>query len=220
MTETLHWNTVTPLLRSGLKQLMAEPLFDKFRLVGGTALSLHLGHRISVDIDLFTDADYGSIDFHKIDEYLRKVYYYVSPAKLAEPVAMGTSYIVGDTVEESFKLDIYYTTDPFIFPVVNKEEIRLASKEEIAAMKIDVVQRGGRKKDFWDLHALLDEYTITQMIGMHEKRYPYSHDKALIVSNFIDFTSADEDFDPVCLLGKQWETIKLDLLEVLDSAKS
>ncbi|MCD6010170.1 MAG: nucleotidyl transferase AbiEii/AbiGii toxin family protein [Flavipsychrobacter sp.] len=213
MAGSLHWNTVTPLLRSGLEQLMAEPLFDEFRLVGGTSLSLQMGHRMSIDIDLFTDAEYGSIDFHKIDSYLRNTFPYVSPAKLLEPVAMGTSYIFGVTAEESIKLDIYYT-DSFIFPMLNIEGIRLASKEEIIAMKIEVVQRGGRKKDFWDLHALLDEYTIQQMIEMHEKRYPYSHDRALIEHNVIDFISADKDFDPVCLLGKQWEVIKLDIIEL------
>lgn len=219
MAETLHWNTVTSLLRSGLQQLMGEPLFGEFKLVGGTSLSLQMGHRMSIDIDLFTDADYGSINFHEIDDYLRMVYSFVSPTKLIEPVAMGTSYILGDNWDKSFKLDIYYTTDPFIFPIVNREGIRLAANEEIAAMKIDVVQRGGRKKDFWDLHALLGEYTLVQMIEMHEKRYPYSHDEALIYSNLIDFTSADDDFDPVCLLGKQWEAIKLDIVEHLVSNK-
>lgn len=218
MADTLHWNTVTPLLQLGLKQLMAEPLFDKFVLVGGTALSLHLGHRMSVDIDLFTDAAYGSIDFYKIDEYLRKAFSYVSPAKLVEPIAMGTSYIIGADAEESFKLDIYYT-DPFVFPMVRKGEIRLAAKEEIAAMKIDVVQRGGRKKDFWDLHALLDEYTITQMMEMHEERYPYSHDRGMIESNLIDFTIANKEPDPVCLIGKQWEIIKLDIVELSEFNK-
>ena len=46
-----------------LKRLMDEPAFNGLRLVGGTALSLQLGHRVSVDIDLFSDCDYGSIDF-------------------------------------------------------------------------------------------------------------------------------------------------------------
>ena len=31
---------------------------NSFRLVGGTSLSLQIGHRMSVDIDLFTDAVY------------------------------------------------------------------------------------------------------------------------------------------------------------------
>jgi hypothetical protein len=42
--------------------LMKSPILNSFRLVGGTVLSLQLGHRLSVDIDLFSDALYGSID--------------------------------------------------------------------------------------------------------------------------------------------------------------
>jgi predicted nucleotidyltransferase component of viral defense system len=99
--------------------------------------------------------------------------------------------------------------------MLKAEGIRLASAEEIAAMKIDVVQRGGRKKDFWDLHALLDDYTMEQMIGFHEIRYPYWHDIKLIHTNLTDYALADEDFNPVCLLGKHWEIIKLDMLELL-----
>lgn len=56
MTTKLHYNTVTTLLRNVLSMLMDEPLFNPFRLVGGTNLSLRFGHRKSIDIDLFTDA--------------------------------------------------------------------------------------------------------------------------------------------------------------------
>ncbi|WP_313189426.1 nucleotidyl transferase AbiEii/AbiGii toxin family protein [Sphingobacterium sp.] len=51
---------------------MNSTVFNSFRLVGGTALSLQLGHRESVDIDLFCDDSYGSIDFKSIDEFCRK----------------------------------------------------------------------------------------------------------------------------------------------------
>jgi hypothetical protein len=57
---------VSPLLKEILLDLMQEEIFSPFRLVGGTALSLQIGHRISVDIDMFSDADYGSIDFISI----------------------------------------------------------------------------------------------------------------------------------------------------------
>lgn len=213
MPDAIHWNTVTPLLQSGLKMLMNEPLLNPFRLVGGTALSLQMGHRESVDIDLFTDAEYGSIDFQQIDNYLRRTFVYVSPAKLPETLGFGIAYFVGNSAEDAFKLDLYYT-DPFIFPVLEIESIRLATKEEIVAMKIDVVQRGGRKKDFWDIHALLDDYTMERMIALHEERYSYAHDAALIKTNITDFTAADEDFKPVCLWGKHWELIKLEIAEI------
>jgi len=64
MIRQLKYNTVKPLLRNILSWLMAEEILDPFRLVGGTALSLQLGHRESVDIDLFTDTPYGEIIFY------------------------------------------------------------------------------------------------------------------------------------------------------------
>ena len=57
----LYWNTVNDLLKDCLIKLMQSTELNNFRLVGGTALSLHLGHRLSVDIDLFTDEEYGSV---------------------------------------------------------------------------------------------------------------------------------------------------------------
>ncbi len=82
-------------------------------------------------------------------------------------------------------------------------------------MKIDVIQRGGRKKDFWDLHNLLDSYSINQMIELHEQRYLYTHDRNLIIQNFISFEQADDDFDPICYKGKYWEFIKEDFEEII-----
>ncbi len=212
MSTGLYWNTVSEILRSGLTELMKEPLFKPFRLVGGTSLSLQIGHRKSVDIDLFTDAVYDSIDFGEIDGFLRQHFNYVSPGSLPEITGMGISYITGSTPKDSFKLDLFYSSEPFIYPLVSKEEIRMASMEEIAAMKFDVVQRVGRKKDFWDIHALLDRYSINRMMATHKQRYPYTHDEVTIRSNFLNYKSADEDFDPVCLLGKYWEIIKLDIM--------
>jgi Nucleotidyl transferase AbiEii toxin, Type IV TA system len=58
----LYWNTVKPLLKEILEEIIAEDIFKPFRLVGGTSLSLQIGRRMSVDIDLITDNKYGSID--------------------------------------------------------------------------------------------------------------------------------------------------------------
>lgn len=84
-------------------------------------------------------------------------------------------------------------------------------------MKIDIVQRQARKKDFWDLHELLNIHSVTLMIGLHKQRYPYSHDESLIRKNLVDFSRADEDFDPICLKGKYWELIKLDITKAVHS---
>lgn len=186
--------------------------FNIFRLVGGTALSLQLGHRESIDIDLFSDADYGTIDFKRISSYLESTFSYVKYSRI-DP-AIGRSYLIGDSAEKAIKLDIYYT-DSFIDPPLVKDNIRMATIEEIIAMKLDVIQRGGRKKDFWDLHELFNNYSLEQMLNLHAKRYPYSHEKKLILQNLTDFALADNDFDPICLLGKYWEFIKKDIENIV-----
>lgn len=215
MLQTLYWDTVTPRLRSTLEQLMQCELFNAFRLVGGTALSLQLRHRLSVDIDLFTDATYGSVNFAAIDAYLRNEFPYVYTS-LQVPVGMGISYAVGVSEKDSVKLDLYYT-DAFIQPLLIIDGIRMATVGDIVAMKMEVVQNIGRKKDFWDLHELMDNYTFPEMMRLHEERYPYGHNAVLLRSNFVRFYEADNDFDPVCLKGKFWEVIKFDLKSYLIS---
>jgi hypothetical protein len=63
------------------------------------------------------------------------------------------------------------------------------------------------------LNELMNDFTINEMLALHEKRYPYSHDEALIKANFSQFSNANDDFDPKCLRGKHWDVIKLDMTE-------
>ncbi len=213
MEKSLYYNTVSPLLLSILQDLMKSSVFDDFRLVGGTSLSLQLGHRQSVDIDLFTDSMYDSVDFKAIDDFLKERYVYVDTFK-TDIVGMGKSYYIGNSRNDCIKLDLFYT-DSFISPVLSKDGLRLASLEDITAMKIEVISRSGRKKDFWDIHELMEKFSIEEMLRLHEKRYPYSHDRQQIITNFSDFENADNDFDPICLRRKYWEIIKLDLVEAV-----
>ncbi len=215
MSKPLHYNTVTKLLKKVLLQLMASEEFSDFRLVGGTALSLQIGHRESVDIDLFTDAEYDSIDFNALDVFLRSKYKYVDTNSTAE-VGMGRSYFIGNTNNECIKVDVFYT-DPFIEPILEVDNIRMASIQEIIAMKLDVILRGGRKKDFWDIHELTQKFSFKHMLALHKKRYPYSHNAKKIKTNFTNFSEADNDFEPICLKQKYWEVIKLDMIDFVNA---
>lgn len=214
----MYYNTVNDLLKNTLITLMESSVFESFRLVGGTALSLQLGHRLSVDIDLFSDAPYGAIDFKAIDEFIEETFPYHYHFSNLDP-AMGKSYSVGTDKDNVAKLDVFYT-DTFIQPPLIADEIRMVTTEEIIAMKIDVVQRIGRKKDFWDLHELLPKYDLPFMLSLHLERYPYTHDEELILNNLINFELADDDFDPICLRGKYWEFIKEDIVDVVRAYKA
>ena len=208
---TLHKNTVSDNLWVSLNKLMKIEELKSFRLVGGTSLSLQIGHRMSVDIDLFTDAPYDSIDFDRIDEVICSTFPTVEMGYGGNN-SMGKSYFVGTSKEDLVKLDIFYT-DSFVFPQLIEQDIRFARLEEIAAMKLEVIGNNGRKKDFWDLHELMDHFSLNQMIEFYEKRYPYSLTKKEIISQLTFFDNADEDFEPICLRNKYWELIKLDFEE-------
>lgn len=212
MISSLNYITVSPLLLSILKTIMGADELKNFRVVGGTALSLYRGHRVSADIDLFSDAQYGSIDFNLIDQFLRRTFPYLDTTN-TELTGSGKSFFTGNNKDECVKLDIFYSDEKFIRNEVTLDRIRLASIEDIIAMKIEMISGAGRKKDFWDIHELMDDYSIGEMIAFHKQRYPYCHDLKKILSGFSNFEKADGDFDPVCLMGKHWELIKLDLLQ-------
>lgn len=214
----LYWQTVNELLTGTLQTLMQEPLFDNFRLVGGTALSLQIGHRESVDIDLFTDASYRSIDFDEIERYFLGKFPFLN-GDIGGLPGFGKSYLVGENLDNHVKVDVYYSQEPFIRPVIIVDGIRLASIDDIVAMKVDVISRGGRRKDFWDLHELMEKYSLERMLALHEERHPYAHDEPKIIANFTDFERADEDFDPICYRGKHWEFIKDDFIAFIAAGK-
>ena len=218
MSDKLHYETVTPLLKSVLDQIMPNSQFKPFYLVGGTSLSLRLGHRKSVDIDLFTNESYGSLDFSVFEKFFQDNFEYYDFTDTSNIVGFGWSYFVGESKEKNVKLDLYYK-DEIIDPCDIIDNIRIASVNDVVAMKIDVISRIGRKKDFWDLHELLNIYSINEMIELHKQRYEYTHERDQIIKNFTSFDSADEDIDPICFKGKYWELIKLDFVELIEKTE-
>ena len=208
----LYLDTVSNLLWNTLQELMLIDDFKSFRLVGGTSLSLQLGHRESVDIDMFTDSEYGSIDFAQLEMILRAKFAYID-AFQGDLVGMGKSFFIGHNSLELVKLDLFYT-DTYAFPLIEVDGVRLASVEDIVAMKLDVIGRGGRKKDFWDLHQLLEKYSIDEMIEFYTKRYPYNHSREELIASLSNFDIAENDFTPICYKDKIWEIIKLDFEEI------
>jgi hypothetical protein len=107
--------------------------FDDFVLVGGTALSLQLGHRMSVDIDLFTANAYGSMNLEDIKSALTTTFPYTEHLETLNERNLGYMVQVGNSQAEKIKLDLFYTDD-FIAPIVQQDGLRLASLQDIAAM--------------------------------------------------------------------------------------
>lgn len=208
----LYYNTVSANLLNVLNKLMANKAFDHFRLVGGTALAMQLGHRISVDIDLFTDMNYGTIDLSAIANALKREFPHVEGLEKLKSSAPGYTLYVGDNESDSIKVDLFYT-ETFLYPPVVDGIIRIADLRDIAAMKILAISNATRAKDFWDIHEMMNKYTLDEMINIALKRFPYGFERADIVTKLASITTELDEPDIISLKGNYWEFVVEDILE-------
>ena len=200
---------------------MKVPSLRAFRLVGGTALSLLKGHRISEDIDMFTSVEYGSLNFVAIENDIRREVPFVTndDAVLDLPVDLDNNFglhlHLGMTDETLIKADILnWTEAEFIYPVLEHENIRFATIEEIALMKLDTISRGGRKKDFWDMSEIFEQYSLRYLLEQYPKKYPYNEVEA-VVRGMLNFQIAEQVPDPICLKQKHWDLVKTEMQQAV-----
>lgn len=170
----MYAETVNKDLMSILKRCMEEPSLNDFVLVGGTSLSLQRGHRISVDIDLFTCMEYGTMPLEQIRKFYESRFDHVSGLDDMDKCCMGYSLLVRGPERNNVKVDMFYT-DRFLFPHRTIDNIRLADEREIGAMKMLPIANGNyRMKDFWDIHELTEDYHLSQLMKWGIERHPYS----------------------------------------------
>jgi len=157
----LHKETVSSSTLDLIKRLFKDDQFDDFLLVGGTALSLQIGHRISVDIDLFSEKPFEAA---QISSHLQKNY----SAESNKSLKNGVFCFIGDT-----KVDVMSHQYPWINNPIIDEGIRMVSLEDIGAMKLHaIVQSGSRLKDFVDVYYMLERISFQNMLDAYEKKYP------------------------------------------------
>lgn len=197
-----NYNTIASPLRDYLTRIMNCRAFDDFYLAGGTALSLQLGHRISVDIDLFTAKEYGSLDTAGIKRALSSIFKKVINIENLDERQMVYTLFIGDE-DNIVKLDLCYDECP-IFPILSVDKIRMLSDKDIAAMKLLAIITGNRVKDFWDIHELMQKYSLESMIEWSIQRNPYTVNRQEILDAFEKVWDFPEQQDIICLRHKLW----------------
>ena len=156
----LHKKTIDTATLELLKRLMGDERLQGFVLVGGTSLALQMGHRISVDLDLFTEKEFEA---DELREYLERNY------------RLQTDYLAFATVKgeiEGVQVDCIAHAYPWLKPFVLEEGVRLASLEDICAMKLNAIAGNGtRIKDFVDVAYLSSMFSLEQMLKFYKEKY-------------------------------------------------
>lgn len=174
-------------------------------LAGGTGLALQIGHRTSVDFDFYGKRHF---DANEVSKKLVSIF----PSFDIEFVAKDT---LRGKVRET-EVSLFYYDYPLIFPLRNFRGIKIASVQDIAAMKLAAIIQRGTKRDFIDIFYLLKTYTLKRLIGFALKKYK-GYQEMLILRALIYFEDADKEKYPRAIKiidpGFSWEKAKEKILD-------
>ena len=175
--ETIKDNTLELL-----KKLQREEILSTTRLVGGTALALQIGHRISVDLDLFSKEP---LDINAIEQILTHKFNF------------STHFISKGSVRgeiDGIKIDILHHPYEWIDDPVCEEDIIMASLQDITAMKLNsIIHNGTRPKDFLDVAYLSQYFSYDDMRSLLVQKYP-EYDPILLDRCINYFDDIETDF--------------------------
>lgn len=193
----LYKSTVDQPTFELLRQLQSRDYLKGFYLVGGTALALRIGHRKSIDLDLFCTHDF---DANELLENLSADFGFVL-------FFSGKNTLKGSI--NDVKIDILAHRYPLIGTPLIEDGIKLISLEDIAAMKLNAIAVSGQRiKDFIDIYFLLQIYTIEEMLGFYKTKYSQFHD-VNVLKSLCWFEDVDPSEWPVLIKSPRlgWKTI-------------
>ena len=190
----LHTETVLESTLDLLRKLQSLKELAGLRLVGGTALALHLGHRKSVDLDLF-----GHFD-ERVS--IRSVI--LKDGHVADGADGGT---VQSLRVDGVKVDCVSYPYPWLKQPVVEDGIVLAAIQDIAAMKLSAAANRGRKKDFIDIAFLIDVIPLSEMFQFYQRKFSVS-EFSFALRGLTYFDDAEDDPMPEMLIPVTWEAVK------------
>lgn len=159
-----HWDSLTPETRQAYLQVARLPFIEDYYLAGGTGLSLHLGHRFSIDLDLFSP-DETAVGPDQRDA-LRMLLN--DPSLIITYDKDGTFVATWQGVGVSFfRLPLY----PLVQQPLLVEGIPLATVPEIGAMKLAAIIDRGTRKDLVDIYYLLQVVSLEDIFEVAAVKY-------------------------------------------------
>lgn len=170
----MHIETITS---RRIKILDKLKNFHEYYLVGGTALALQIGHRISVDFDLFSGKEIPENFLDKVEKVFKdfKIIVKINNSEQLTVEVDGT------------KIDFVKYPFPLISGFMRFRGINMLKVPEIAAIKARVLGRRPNLKDYLDLYFILKEkhLTLKKIIDIAERKYKDEFDARLFLEQLI-----------------------------------
>ena len=157
----IHEETVDAGTLSTIRKMAQDPMLKDFVLVGGTALALQLGHRKSVDIDLFSEKGF---DAPAMARHLESTYSGEITGTTKGSVFARIGNVRTGLIEHPYET---------IAPLIQTDGVRMASIDDLGAMKMHaIVSSGKRAKDFVDMYYILEHRNLDDVMRAYTAKYP------------------------------------------------
>lgn len=188
---------VSQSTRDALALLGVSKILSNAYLAGGTACALYFGHRYSFDLDFFTNQEFPTKIVVKQLEGVK---------------GFNLQKTVKWTILGSFpgvKFSYFYYPYPLIAKPLKFVNIRIASLEDIAAMKIAAICDRGTKRDFIDLYFIVKKkFSLSIILKLYDKKYKkLSNNLYTILKSLAYFVDAEKQ--TIQMIQKiSWEEVK------------
>ena len=171
-----------------------------FFLVGGTALAIQQGHRLSVDLDFFR---IEAFDSNELAEMV------LSDIPANQVISSSENSL--HLVIRGVKVDVLRYSYPLLESLIEADGYRMASIVDIAAMKLSAITNRGSKKDFFDLAQLLHSFELRELLDFYCQKFP-QYDPLFVIRSLSYFDDAELEPDPLMLTRLSWEEVKRKIL--------
>ncbi len=194
----MHAGTISIHAQDALGVLGKSGVLAKSYLAGGTALALHLGHRMSQDFDFYTK---GQFSVEALATDLAKLKGFIQTDLIPPHTLIGTF--------QDVKFSLFRYDYPLIDTVKQFQHITIAGIKDIAAMKLTAICGRATKRDYIDLFILQKQFSFETMLSWYEQKFgPLGNNLYVIIKAIGFFNDAEDDSMPQMLIPLSWDEVK------------
>lgn len=182
MDKQFYWNILDE------KRMSLLPFFKAFKedfyLAGGTALALLLGHRDSIDFDFFSPRSFSTEELFQKVEQIFEGHIIVKIQEAKDTL----TFVIDDGVKVSFFAYPY----KLIEPLLDEDNFKMASIEDIGAMKLSAITSRSVLKDYVDLYFILRKISLEKLLEITKEKFP-TMDTNPVLKSLIYFDDIQEE---------------------------
>ncbi|GIW66826.1 MAG: hypothetical protein KatS3mg095_0724 [Candidatus Parcubacteria bacterium] len=191
-----------------ISKLSNLKFISNFYLAGGTGLALQFGHRLSKDLDFFSQSKFS-------EEKLIKELCGLGKFELN---IKDQDTIIGFLNKQKVSFFVYEY--PLLRKTLSFQKIKIAHFVDIGCMKISAISSRGTKRDFIDLYFILQKIDLEKLLKAFKRKYKNTKFNMIhLYKSLIYFKDADNEPLPVMIKNVKWQEIKKFFIKTIKDSK-